>query len=178
MMVEPTGVERVLAPEDILVSRTDPRGRLTYVNDSFLAVTGYRDVDLLGRRHDVIRHPDMPRAVLRLLRASLTARCVVFGYVVNLTADGSHYWALAHIRPSFDRRGTVIGYDATAQTAGAAALREVVPLYARLVQEEQRHLNAASAIDASTALLAAFLDDRGQTYDQLVWQLITQGEAA
>jgi PAS domain S-box-containing protein len=177
-MVEPAGVERVLAPEDNLVSRTDPRGHLTFVNDAFLAVSGYRDIELLGRPHHVIRHPDMPRAVLRFMEETLKVREEAFAYVMNLTADGAHYWALAHVTPSLDRRGAVTGYYWIHRAPSPAALRQIVPLYARFLEMERNHQGTRAAIDASSAALKETLRDRGQTYDQFVRQLIAEGRAA
>jgi len=177
-MVAPTGVERLLAPEDIIVSKTDPKGHMTYVNDTFIDISGYGDADLIGKPHNVIRHPDMPRAIFRLLWDTLQDRQEIFAYVMNLSADGSHYWVLAHVTPSFDARGTVIGYHSNRRSPSRAALREIVPLYAQLLREERTHHNARAATEASSALLQQILADRGQTYDQFVWELISQGEAA
>jgi PAS domain S-box-containing protein len=177
-MVDRTGLERMLAPDDIIVSKTDPKGHLTYVNDTFINISGYGDAELIGMPHNVIRHPDMPRAIFRLLWDSLKARQELFAYVVNLSADGSHYWVLAHVTPSFDESGTVIGYHSNRRSPSRAALREIIPLYARLLREESTHQNARAATDASSALLEEILAERGQTYDEFVWDLISKGEAA
>lgn len=177
-MVDRTGLERMLAPDDIIVSKTDPKGHLTYVNDTFITISGYGDAELIGMPHNVIRHPDMPRAIFRLLWDSLKARQELFAYVVNLSADGSHYWVLAHVTPSFDESGTVIGYHSNRRSPSRAALREIIPLYARLLREESAHQNARAATDASSALLEEILAERGQTYDEFVWELISRGEAA
>jgi len=177
-MVEPTGVERMLAPEDIIVSKTDPRGHLTYVNDKFIDISGYGDSELIGKPHNIIRHPDMPRAVFRLLWDTLAQKEELFAYVVNLAGDGSHYWVLAHVTPSVDESGRVIGFHSNRRAPGRSALAEVVPLYERLLREEKLHKNAREATDASTRLLQQVLAERGQTYDEFVWGLIAKGEAA
>jgi PAS domain S-box-containing protein len=177
-MVDPTGVERLLAPEDIIVSKTDPKGHLTYVNDTFIDISGYGDAELIGKPHNVIRHPEMPRAIFRLLWDTIKDRQEIFAYVMNMSADGSHYWVLAHVTPSIDARGTVIGYHSNRRAPSRAALREIIPLYAQLLREEKSHPNARAATDASSALLEQILADRGQTYDEFVWELISQGEAA
>lgn len=177
-MVEPTGVERMLGPEDIIVSKTDPRGHLTYVNDKFIDISGYGDAELIGKPHNIIRHPDMPRAIFRLLWDTLGQREEIFAYVVNLAGDGSHYWVLAHVTPSLDERGTVIGYHSNRRAPSRAALRQITPLYAELLREERKYGNARAAADASSALLRDLLADRGQTYDHFVWELISLKEAA
>ncbi len=65
--VQPTGQERTFSPDELIVSKTDLRGVITYANDVFLRVSGYRMHEVLGKPHNVIRHPEMPRAVFRLL---------------------------------------------------------------------------------------------------------------
>jgi PAS domain S-box-containing protein len=177
-MVHATGVERQLAPEDIIVSKTDPKGHLTYVNDTFIDISGYADTELIGKPHNVIRHPDMPRVIFRLLWDTIKDRQEIFAYVVNMAADGSHYWVLAHVTPSFGERGNVIGYHSNRRAPSRAALREIVPLYAQLLREETKHQNVREATDASSALLEQILADRRQTYDEFVWELISQGGAA
>ena len=62
-----TGVERVLQDGDIIVSKTDPQGRIVYANDTFLRVSGYTEAELLGAPHAILRHPGMPRSVFALL---------------------------------------------------------------------------------------------------------------
>lgn len=177
-MIGPTGVERHLAPEDIIVSKTDTRGRLTYVNDTFLSISAYEDGDLIGQPHNVIRHPEMPRSVFKLLWDTLGRREELFAYIVNLAQDGAHYWVLAHVTPSLDPSGRVVGYHSNRRAPSRAALEQVVPLYRMLLQEESRHPNKLASAEASEQLLHRFLDDRGQTYDEFVWSLITLEVAA
>lgn len=177
-MVKPNGVERVLAPEDIIVSKTDPKGHLTYVNDKFIDISGYGDSELIGKPHNIIRHPDMPRAVFRLLWDTLAQKEELFAYIVNLAGDGAHYWVLAHVTPSVDESGRIVGYHSNRRAPSRAALDAVIPLYDRLLAEERRHSSARAATDASSVLLAAILEERGQTYDEFVWSLITPEEAA
>lgn len=176
--ITPTGVERMLAPEEIIVSKTDPRGHLTYVNDSFLAISAYTDEDLIGRPHNVIRHPDMPRSVFRLLWDTISAGEELFAYVVNLASDGAHYWVLAHVTPSFDESGAIIGYHSNRRAPSRQALQRIIPLYQSLVAEERLHANARDAAEAGMRKLEQVLRECGQTYEELVWSLITEEKVA
>jgi len=169
--VRPTGVERTFRDDEIIVSKTDPQGRLTYVNDLFVSLSGYAEQDLLGQPHNIIRHPDMPRAVFKLLWDTISSGREIFAYVVNLSADGGHYWVLAHVTPTLDASGAVVGYHSNRRTASRAALERVQPLYRELLDEEQRHPSATSAVAASSAVLAQRLQELGVTYDELVWSL-------
>ncbi len=106
----PTGVERTFGPEEIIVSKTDPRGVITYANDVFVRVSGYAEPDILGKPHNLIRHPAMPRAVFRLMWDVIPTGQELFAYVLNLAADGGHYWVLAHVTPTFGPGRAITGY--------------------------------------------------------------------
>ena len=170
--IQPTGVERTFSESEIIVSKTDPRGIITYANNVFLRVSAYREDELVGRPHNVIRHPHMPRAVFQLLWETIAQGREIFAYVNNLAADGAHYWVLAHITPSFDSAGRIIGYHSNRRRPGRAAVDTIAPLYAALVDEEHRHQSPTAAMAASRATLEGELTRRGQTYEEFVWTVI------
>jgi PAS domain S-box-containing protein len=173
--IRPTGLERTFAEDEIIVSKTDTKGRLTYVNDVFLRVSAYPESELIGRPHNVIRHPDMPRAVFRLLWETLESGRELFAYIVNLAADGAHYWVLAHVTPTFGPNGTIVGYHSNRRTANPAALAKVTPLYQELLRVEASHANSQQAVAASAEHLAAKLAELGLSYDEWVWSLDPAG---
>jgi PAS domain S-box-containing protein len=172
--IRPTGVERTFGTDEIIVSKTDPQGRITYANTVFCRVSGYAEDELVGQPHSIVRHPDMPRIVFKVLWDTITAGQEIFAYVNNLAADGAHYWVLAHITPSH-RDGRLVGSHSNRRTPDRAAVAEVADLYAALTAEERRHTKPADAMAASGTLLTRGLADRGQTYDEFVWSLA--GEA-
>src|SRR5512142_16962 len=83
--VHPTSVEVQVPKGEFIVSKTDPTGRITYVNRTFMQVANFREADLLGRQHNIIRHPDMPRGVFKLLSDTLKGGSEFFGFVKNMT---------------------------------------------------------------------------------------------
>ncbi|GAB4003741.1 PAS domain-containing protein [Nocardioides ultimimeridianus] len=176
--IVPTGVEKTFRPDQIIVSKTDPQGRLTYVNHLFVEISGYAEEDLIGQPHSVIRHPDMPRSVFRLLWDRIAAGQEIFAYVMNLSADGGHYWVLAHVTPTFDDRGTIVGFHSNRRTADRPVVQRVAELYRRLHEEEARHPNAREAAEAGVAMLERELAEAGTTYDEYVWALSDEGVAA
>lgn len=169
--ITPTGVEKTFRPDEIIVSKTDPQGRLTYVNRLFVEISGYAEEDLVGQPHSVIRHPDMPRSIFRLLWDRISSGQEIFAYVVNLSADGGHYWVLAHVTPTFDGSGRIVGYHSNRRTVEREALRQIDDLYARLRAEEHGKANARDAADAGIALLDRELAAAGVSYDEFVWAL-------
>jgi PAS domain S-box-containing protein len=175
--VRPTGTERSFGEDEIIVTKTDTRGVLTYANDVFLRISALTEDEAIGQPHSLIRHPDMPRAVFKLLWDTLRQRKELFAYVVNLASDGAHYWVLAHVTPSFDTGGRLVGYHSNRRKPEPAAVSAASELYARLRAEERRHSSSPAALDAGWKMLQQMLADRGQTYEQFVWELTNRGRS-
>jgi PAS domain S-box-containing protein len=176
--VTPNGIERTFRDDQVIVSKTDLQGRITYANDAFLAISGYTEKDVIGAPHNLIRHPAMPRSVFAFLWDTITAGNEIFAYVINLAADGAHYWVLAHVTPTFGAGGRIIGYHSNRRTARPQAVSKVSDFYAELRHEEQRHSNARDAVAAGTRLLTQRLTELGTTYEEFVWALDTELAAA
>jgi len=176
VQVVPTGVERTFGEDEVIVSKTDPQGRLTYANDVFVRVSAYSESELLGRPHSIIRHPDMPRAVFQVLWDTILRGDEVFAYVLNLAADGAAYWVLAHVTPSFGPDGQIVGHHSHRRWPQPSAVAAVQPLYRRLREAEDAQPTARAAVAASSALLHEHLADTGCTYDELVWRIIAESE--
>lgn len=168
--VVPSGVERTIADDELIVSKTDARGVMTYVNDVFLRVSAYPESEVLGQPHNMIRHPDMPRCIFKLLWDTIKAGQEIFAYVVNLAGDGAHYWVLAHVTPSFGPGGQIIGYHSNRRSPDRAGMDVIRPLYGQLVAEERKHARPADAVAASTAMLTGRAEAAGG-YERFVWSL-------
>ncbi len=172
----PTGVERPFGPEEIIVSKTDPRGVITYANDVFVRVSGYEERDILGKPHNLIRHPAMPRAVFRLMWEVISTGQELFAYVVNLAADGGHYWVLAHVTPTFGPGRSITGYHSNRRWVPPGTRRAMTDLYRGVLAAEQAQSSTPDAIAAGTAALQAELERAGTTYDEFVWSLAAADE--
>ena len=175
--VRPTGEERTFGAGELIVSKTDLRGVITYGNDVFLRVGAYSLDEVVGQPHNLIRHPDMPRAVFALLWETLAARQELFAYVHNLAADGAGYWVLAHVTPSYGADGSVVGYHSNRRRPARRAVDRVRPLYERLLAEERRHGSARAAVAASSALLAQLVAEQAGSYEEFVWTVIGEEES-
>lgn len=172
--VRPTGVERTFSADELIVSKTDTRGVITYANDVFLRVGAYALDEVIGQPHNLIRHPDMPRAVFKLLWDTLAAGRELFAYINNLAADGANYWVLAHVTPSRDARGTVVGYHSNRRRPSPGGIAAVRPLYDQLLAEERRHPTGRAAVEASSALLDRLTGERAASYEDLIWSVIAE----
>lgn len=167
----PTGVERTFGDEEILVSKTDPKGHIAYINDVFLRVSAYGADELVGSPHNIIRHPDMPGGVYLLLWQTIQSGKEIFAYLNNLAKDGQNYWVIAHVTPTFDGGGRITGYHSNRRTPNREALPTVNDLY-REMRALEAGLPGPKAAKASLEWLQGFLADRDQSYDEFVWGLI------
>lgn len=170
----PTTTERTFAENEIIVSKTDLKGRLLYVNDVFCHVGLYEETDVLGQQHSVVRHPDMPRSVFHLLWQRIQSGREIFAYVKNMAKNGDYYWVLAHVTPSHDLQGNIDGYHSNRRVPGRTALNAIVPLYRQILAEEERHADRKQGMHAGAALLEKILNDRSLSYDEFVLGLASQ----
>ena len=168
--IAPTSVEKVMREDDFIVSKTDPKGRITYGNRIFIEFSGYSEKELLGAQHNIIRHPDMPRGAFKLLWDTLKAEREFFGLVKNMTSDGGHYWVFANITPDRDANGKVIGYFSFRRKPKRHAIAVIEPLYREMLAIEQS-AGPAKAPEASVAFLLDKLKSMGTTYDQFILSL-------
>ncbi len=173
-MKEPTltGVERTFNANEIIVSKTNLKGHITYANRVFIDLSGYREKDLIGAPHSILRHPQMPRCVFKLLWDTIESRKEIFAYVINLAANGDHYWVFAHVTPSFDASGALTGYHSNRRVPNRQTLDQtIIPLYQSLLKEEQKHPNRKEGMMAGYNMLLSLLEQKGMGYDELIFSV-------
>ncbi|WP_433791905.1 hypothetical protein [Actinoplanes sp. CA-252034] len=95
--------------------------------------------------------------------------------MVNLAADGAHYWVFAHVTPSYDEAGRVVGYHSNRRVPSRNAITAADDLYRVLRAAESRHSRPQDAVAAGHAALQQVLAERDRTYDELVWDLSAGG---
>lgn len=169
--IAPTQREVQFDQNDVIVSKTDLKGKIVYANDVFLGIAGYREGEVIGEPHNLIRHPDMPRTVFEMLWGELKAGREIFAYVKNMTTTGDHYWVLAHVTPSRDDAGTVIGYHSNRRVPQRSAIDKVERLYADILRAEKTAPGPREALTAGRAVLDAALAAAGKPYDAFVFSL-------
>lgn len=167
-----TGNERFFDDDELIVSKTHLKGRVTYCNDLFLQLSDFSEHEMLGQPHNIIRHPEMPRCVFKLLWETLEGGNEIFAYVVNRSRNGDHYWVNAHVTPSFDGEGRVIGYHSNRRTPDRDVLQSTIkPLYQRLLAEESNHADRKKGLTASIGMLKDLLAEQGVQYDEFIASL-------
>ncbi|WP_436877951.1 methyl-accepting chemotaxis protein [Siccibacter turicensis] len=133
MPSRPVATQRQYMLDDntTLMSTTDLHSYITHANDSFVQASGYRLDELTGSAHNIVRHPDMPKAAFADMWYTLQQGEPWSGIVKNLRKDGDHYWVRANAVPMV-RNGEVTGYMSIRSQASASEIAAVEPLYEAL----------------------------------------------
>lgn len=169
--ITPSNIEKKLADEDFIVSKTDTTGRITYANRIFMEIAGYPEHELIGEQHNIIRHPDMPRGVFRFMWNTLKAGDEFFGFAKNLCSDGGFYWVFANITPDYDKDGKLQGYYSVRRTPPKSAVETLVPIYQEMLAIEKRS-SVKEAPDKSLEYLFDVVNQTGsKNYNNLVLSL-------
>ena len=143
--------EKEVRSIDLIVSKADKEGNITYVNPIFLKISGYSQGELYDKPHSILRHPDMPKVIFKYLWDSLHQGSDVVAYVKNLCKDGSYYWVLATVKTAKNPDGSFRNYMSTRRCITAGAKEMISELYTKLLEEER-----TNGFDASLSMFDAF----------------------
>jgi len=161
-----TNKELKMKSDEFIVSKTDTKGKITYCNEIFMKMAGYEENELLGKPHSIIRHPDMPKVVFKLLWDRINQKEEIFAYVKNLSKDGGYYWVFANVTASVDMRGNIIGHYSVRIKPNEDAVKLMTSVYAQMVDLER-----TGGMEASLKFLTDLLTEKGVSYDELVISL-------
>ncbi|MEP3476407.1 MAG: PAS domain-containing protein [Hyphomicrobiales bacterium] len=163
-----TGNEVTFHDDDIIVSKTNLKGHLTYANKLFLDIAGYTEQEVIGKPHNIIRHPDMPRVIFKMLWDTVRDGKEVFAYVINRCKNGDHYWVYAHVTPSLDMNGKIIGYHSNRRVPQKDILNQtIIPLYKQLKQAEDLADRKEGLLNSEN-LMSGYLADQQLAYDEFI----------
>lgn len=115
-----TGVEQSYAHDVAFVTHTDEKGRITFINDDFVEISGFSAEELIGQAHNIVRHPDMPTEAFRDLWDTLKGGRPWAGIVKNRCKNGNHYWVRASVTPKIGGGYSSVRVKPTAQEVSAA----------------------------------------------------------
>jgi len=158
-MKKPTPIDEEikLDPKRYIVSETDAKGKITYVNDYFCEVSGYSQDELMGKPHSIVRHPDMPKVVFKLLWETISQGKNINAVVKNLAKDGRYYWIFTEFESRKNQdTSEIIGYHADRKSISPHVLEIIADLYAELLEIEKK-----DGVEASEKYLVEFLRDKG-----------------
>ncbi|WP_042300638.1 methyl-accepting chemotaxis protein [Paraburkholderia kururiensis] len=136
----------------MLVSATDLKGRIQYCNPAFITVSGYTKEELIGKPHNLIRHPDMPAEAFADLWTTIQAGRPWTALVKNRRKNGDHYWVAANVTPVTER-GQVVGYLSVRTKPSRDEIREADALYAQMREGTLRGRKLRRGLVVRTGLL-------------------------
>jgi len=171
LSIVPTTVERFFAEDEIIVSKTDLKGHITYANETFLKIADYTEEEVLGKAHSIIRHPDMPRCVFKLLWDTIQAGNEIFAYVKNMAKNGDYYWVFAHVTPTLNEAGRIVGYHSNRRVPERGQVELFTAIYAQLLQEEKRHSDWRMGMEAAGKTLVDMIAAKGMEYEEFVFSV-------
>ncbi|MTI10492.1 PAS domain-containing protein [Curvivirga aplysinae] len=167
-----TGVEHTFDENEIIVTKTDLAGKITYGNDTFYKMSGFSEKESLGKQHNIIRHPEMPRAAFKLVWDTLASGEEVFAYVNNRSKNGDHYWVFAHITPSFNTSGKLVGYHSSRRKPDRRLIEDkIIPLYRDLLATEKAASSPKEGMDNAVQAVLDLLGQTGMGFNELMLSL-------
>nr|WP_321267719.1 PAS domain S-box protein [uncultured Sulfurimonas sp.] len=128
--------EEYMLEGSLLISQTDLRGIITFANRKFCEVSGYKIDELIGSNHNIIRHPDMPKAIFTKMWSTIQSGQSWNGLLKNLRKDGLYYWVDSEIIPVHNENKEITGYIAARKVASRKDIQENETLYKKMLESE------------------------------------------
>ncbi|MES9856683.1 MAG: PAS domain-containing protein [Sedimenticola sp.] len=163
--------EIVFGEDEIIVSKIDARGRISYLNRVYMRMAGYPEQEVLGNDQSMIYHPDMPQGLFRLMWNTLEQGQEFLGYIKSISSGGDFFWAVVNVTPDLGLDDRLLGYHYVGRKPSASAVKAIEPLYREMLDAEQKKQQAGDAEMASIELLMKRLAESKTTYDEFVLSL-------
>ncbi len=156
-----------LDPSKTIMSKTDARGVIEYANDYFMEISGYEEYELMGQPHSIIRHPDMPQVIFKVLWERLNEGKNIHAFVKNLAKDGRYYWVLTNFETKYNEEGIITSHYARRKAAPNNAIYTVEKLYKTLKAIELKQ-------DMKTAenYFKGLLEEKQMNYDSFILSIL------
>lgn len=151
-----TGVEQEFEENATILSTTDLKGAITYINEDFLAISGFAQEELVGKNHNVIRHPDMPPAAFEDLWGYMQAGKPWMGIVKNRIKNGDHYWVDAFATPIAED-GQVVEYQSVRKKAAPEYIERAEKIYKRINEGKSVKPSLWSAMRIRSKMYASLM---------------------
>jgi len=148
-------------------STTDEKGIICSVSDDFVAISGYSKEELIGQNHNIVRHPDMPKVIFKILWEKLEKNEQFVGFIKNRTKSGDYYWMVNKIYLFRRDEGGKCKYFSYKGGVSARAKVIIGEWYEKLLKEEEK-----GGIEASEQFMKEYLDFRGVTFDEYMETLL------
>lgn len=159
-----------LTKSQILISKTDTQGNITYCSPAFIKMCEFTERELLGRSHNILRHKDMPHGLYFLMWENLKKNQEFNAFICNQTKSGEPFWTFTNITPVRNISGVLTGYTCAKRPANPAGV-SLFSLYYEQMRDEERRLNGKGSAPKSAELLQEILSATGDSYEASVFKL-------
>ena len=168
MRPQPINREIKLDTKRYIVSKTDAKGIIEYGNDYFVEISGYSEAELIGEAHNIVRHPDMPKVVFKMMWDRIKKAQNIMAVVKNMAKDGSYYWVVTEFEPKVDPiSNEIISHTAFRKAAPQKAIDTMEPIYQKLLEIEKD-----GGVAASEKYLRGFLEEKKISYDDFIDEVV------
>ena len=147
--------------QEIIIARTNTKGKIIYYNPTFSKIHGIEGGELIHESEELFRHPDMPKAIFKIVSSILEQGLSIQAVVKNKTLDGKYYWSLVSWEAQRDVDDEIISFVMRGKQAPDKVINIMEPLYKIMTNIEEEH-----GIESSLAFLHAHLDEEKVTYSQ------------
>ncbi len=173
-MKRPTPIDKEVSWDktQTIMSKTDKFGNIEYANETFIDVSGYEDYELMSHPHNIVRHPDMPKVIFKILWDNIRQGNEFNGIIKNLAKSGRYYWVITDFDYSRDDSGNIVNYFSRRKSVPSEIIvKYIEPLYKRLLQIE-----LASGVEASEKYLIGFLEEKRVNYVDYITQIMIENQ--
>ncbi|BCD61080.1 MULTISPECIES: PAS domain-containing protein [unclassified Nitratiruptor] len=165
-------IETEVPKDELIISRTDLKGVITYANETFAKISGYTPEELIGKPHNILRHPDMPKSVFQELWQTIRQEKIWKGYVKNLRKDKGFYWVYAEVSGVY-KNGKLVEYKSMRSWVPKEKRIEMQKRYDQMRLDAGEHVRCVSYIDSATyKKLLEKAQELGETPETLIKNLI------
>ncbi|WP_448826573.1 PAS domain-containing protein [Capnocytophaga bilenii] len=166
----PVDEEVIWDKRSTLMSRTNKHGHIMASNEAFQEVSGYTEAELYNQPHSLIRHPDMPKVVFKILWENLKGRQNFHAIIKNLSKSGKYYWVITNFEIIRNEKDEITAFVSYRKALPKSLINEhIAPLYERLLKIEK-----ANGMEVSERYFKGFLEDRKTTYDKFIRTLLKE----
>ena len=166
----PIDEEVIWDKRSTLMSRTNKNGHIMASNEALQEVSGYTEAELYDQPHSLIRHPDMPKVVFKILWENLKGRQNFHAIIKNLSKSGKYYWVITNFEIIRNEKDEITAFVSYRKALPKSLINEhIAPLYERLLKIEK-----ANGMEVSERYFKGFLEDRKTTYDKFIRTLLKE----
>jgi len=161
--IKPTGKTLKIKDGEIIISKTDMSGKITYANDTFIELSAFSKDELLGAPHNIIRHPDMPKALFYFMWDRINRGKNFKAVVKNITKNGDAYWVVTDFSIKKAPDGSVKYYTAFREGAPSYVVRDISLVYKEILKIEE-----TQGMEISIKHFEALMDKKNMNYEEWI----------